>query len=137
MSGALLQFAGSLIAILVLAWIAARLRLGNDASIQNADHARDIANEVEHGFCPVDAAVSRSGEAALLRDARGRVLVLKKHGAHFAGRILTPGATARIDGEKLVLDTGEKRYGTVTLDLDEGASAWVQAVSAIGTSHDA
>ena len=137
MSGALLQFAGSLIAILVLAWIAARLRLGNDASIQDADHARDIANEVEHGCCPVDAAVSRSGEAALLRDARGRVLVLKKHGAHFAGRILTPGAKARIDGEKLVLDTGEKRYGTVTLDLDESASAWVQAVSAIGTSHDA
>lgn len=133
----LLQFAGSLLAILALAWIAARLKLGSDAPIHDAQHARELADEIDHGFDATEVAVSDDGRAALLRDVGGRVMVLRRHGAHFAGRILGPRAAARIEGDRLVVDTAEVRFGAVELSLGNGASAWVQAISAIGSSRDA
>ena len=74
--------------------------------------------------------LDRDGRGALLRDAAGRVLLLRPHGVHFAGRILSGAARVRRDGDMLVIDTAERRYGAAQLALDD-ASAWVDAIEAV------
>lgn len=129
---ALLQFVGSLAAIAVLAALAWWLRLGPARRLESEADARREASEALDGFEAVDIALDRDGRAGLLRDARGQVLLLRQHGAHFAGRVLTPAAHARIDGGALVVDTAERRYGGVRLELDE-PSVWLQHIESVKT----
>lgn len=136
MSPAALQFFGSLAAILVLAGIAWRLRLGNDTPIADEGHARRLADEVHAGFEPKSVAVSREGRSAILANDHGQVMVLRRHGAHFAGRILSPLASATSTAGKLRIDSGEKRFGAVELDIND-PSAWVQAIANIDRTHNA
>lgn len=131
-----LQFVGSLAAILLLASIARWLKLGHPIRIESDEQARIAANEVLDGFKPVEVARDRAGRGALLRDDQGRIMLLKSHGSKLAGRILTEAANATSDGDTISIDTGEKQYGVVGLVLDD-ASAWVQAINALKTSHDA
>ena len=127
---ALLQFVGSLAAIAALAALAWWLRLGPPRRLQNDDDARREANDAVDGFEPVKVALDREGRAALLRDAAGQILLLRQHGTHFAGRVLTPAASATIDAGAVVVDTAERRYGGVRLELDQ-PSAWVQHIESI------
>lgn len=129
---ALLQFVGSLAAIAMLAALAWWLRLGPARRLESEADARREASEALDGFEAVDIALDRDGRAGLLRDARGQVLLLRQHGAHFAGRVLTPAAHARIDGGALVVDTAERRYGGVRLELDE-PSVWLQHIESVKT----
>lgn len=122
--GLAIQLALSLLAILVLAWIAHRLRLGGDARIRNEEEARALADEALHGFDAVEVAVDKGGMSALCRDAEGRVLLLRRHGSHWASRLLDDRAEARLDDDRLTLATGERMFGTVTLDLGSAASSW-------------
>lgn len=129
---ALLQFLGSLAAILAIAWLVRKLELGGDARIRDAQHASELADEQMGGFTPVDIGIDRAGYGAILRDADGRVLVLRRHGAHFAGRILTDHATCRLDRNRLTIGTADRRFGTVTLDLgddrENGAAHWAASL---------
>ena len=127
----LLQFVGSLAAILVLAAIAWALKLGPAPALSTEEGARQAASEAVDGFEPEDIALDRQGRAALLRDATGAILLLRPHGTHFAGRLLGPQARARLEDGRLVVDTAEKRYGSVTLDIAD-PQAWVQRIEAIG-----
>ena len=127
---ALLQFVGSLAAIVALAALARWLKLGPARRLENENDARRQASEAVDGFVPVEIALDHDGRAALLRDGAGQILLLRQHGTHFAGRVLTPAAYARIDGEALVVDTAEKRYGGVRLELDD-PSLWVQHIESI------
>jgi hypothetical protein len=127
---ALLQFLGSLVAIFALAGIAVWLKLGPTPRLADEDAARIAAEEAVSGFVPVAIGLDRDGGGAVMRDTAGRVLLLRPHGVHFAGRILTPAARAQQDGDTLVIDTAEKRYGAARLVLDD-ASAWVDAIDAI------
>ena len=127
---ALLQFLGSLAAILVLAGIAWRLRLGPERPLADEDSVREAAEETLHGFEPVAIAIDRDGKGALVRDGDGNIMLLRPHGTHVAGRLLTPLASVRIESERLIVDSGERRFGSVSLELDD-ASAWVQHVNAI------
>ena len=127
---ALLQFLGSLAAILVLAWLARAMKLGPDRTLDDAAAAQEAAEEAVSGFTAVETALDEWGRGALLRDAAGRILLLRPHGTHFAGRILTGAATARIEKDILVVDTAEKRYGAAHLRLAQ-PSAWMQAIAAI------
>jgi len=136
MSPALLQFLGSLIAILALAGIAAWLRLGGDRRIASEAEARVLADEAVSGFLPVATAVDVGGQAAVLQDPQGRVLVLRRHGVHFAGRLLGRGATATADGQRLHVDTGETRFGSVALRVED-PQVWIRAIEAIGTGNHA
>ncbi len=129
----LIQFAVSLIAVLALAWLAHRLRLGPSPKLEDEHAARLAADAASPGFDPVQVALDRERRGALLRDGQGRVLLLRPHGAHFAGRVLGPLASARVEGEEIVVDTAERRYGAARLRLDD-ASAWVQAIGAIGAN---
>ena len=64
MTGQALQFAGSLIAILALAWIARKLGLGGDTRIRDEAHLRELAEEALCGFEPVDIAIDRTVRGA-------------------------------------------------------------------------
>ena len=127
---ALLQFLGSLVAILALAGLALALRLGPAPRLKDEQAARAAADEAVSGFDPVDIALDRGGAGALMRDAAGRILLLRQHGSHFAGRVLTGAAQVSRDGDALLIDTAEKRYGTARLEIPD-PSAWMQAIEAI------
>jgi hypothetical protein len=127
----LLQTLGSLVAILVLAGLAALLKLGGASKLASDGDVRRAAGEVVDGFEAIESAAARDGAAALARDALGRIMLIKRHGNRFAGRILTPLARVRRHGDALEVDCGEKRFGKVLLALDDPAS-WQARIDAIG-----
>lgn len=120
----LLQFGGSLAAILVLAWLAGRMGLGGEPRVRDVDHARALADEAVCGFDPVDVVLDRAGYGALLRDGEGRVLLLRPHGAHFVGRMLDARAVGQLNRNLLTISTPESSFGAVTLDLGPAAQEW-------------
>lgn len=126
-----LQLGGSLIAILALAWVAHRLRLGGDARIRSEDEVRALADEALHGFDPVEMAIDKAGMGALCRDAGGRVLLLRRHGSHWASRLLDSHAHTRLDRGFLTLATADRRFGSVTFDLGDKAAIWAASLRRI------
>ena len=128
MTGQLLQFGGSLVAILALGFVAWKLGLGGDLRIRDETHARELADEAMHGFEPAEVAIDRAGYGALLRDPEGRVLLLRRHGAHFASRLLDGHAHVRLDRNFLTVATSDRRFGEVTLDLGSQAQAWAASL---------
>jgi len=135
----LAKFAGSLIAILALAGLARWLDLGGDLRIRDARQARALANAAVEGFEPVDLALDRAGIGALLRDAQGRQMLLRRHGAAWVGRLLDDRTQARLDRDFLTIGTGEKAFGTITLHLGEAAGVWAAGLRRLpgaGVHHD-
>lgn len=132
MSGLAFQLIGSLIAILALAWLAHRLGLGGDARIRSEEEARALAEEAVHGFDAREVAIDKAGMGALCRDAAGRVLLLRRHGSHWAARLLDGHAQARLDRSFLTLATADRRFGSVTFDLGDQAPAWAASLRRIG-----
>ena len=131
-----LQFVGSLVAILVLAWLVKRFGLGANPSLKDDAAARAVAAEVSDGFAALEVARDAGGAGALLRDAEGRIMLLKPHGVHFAGRILTASASATHSDNRISISTGEKRFGDVQLTIDDAAS-WVEAIIRLDKEGDA
>lgn len=131
MNRELIQFGGSLAAILVLAGIAWALKLGGDRRIRDEAHTRELADEALCGFDPIEIALDEEGQAALARDAGGRIMLLRRHGAHFASRLLDAGSVARVEESKLIVTAGDRRFGTATLDLGDEADAWVRRIEAL------
>jgi hypothetical protein len=137
----LLQTGGSLAAILALAGLAWWLRLGGAPLLTNEEAVRRAAGEVEDGFNPVVIARDKDGRAALARDAQGQIMVIKRHGNRFAGRLLGPGARAVIWRDPGVADglevqCGEARFGKVYLDVPD-PDAWAAAINALNEPHHA
>ncbi len=124
MTAELLKLAGSVVAILFLWWLARHWQLGGDARIRSEDDARAIADEIIGGFDATDVAIDRAGIGALLRDARGRHLLVRRHGALWAGRLLDGHSETRLDQNFLTVGTGESSFGKVTLNLGEKAQYW-------------
>ncbi|MFN3515862.1 MAG: hypothetical protein ACK4YM_01740 [Novosphingobium sp.] len=128
MAAELIQLGASLVAILALAGLVRWLALGNDVRITSEDHARALAAEAVYGFAATDLALDRAGIGALLRDDQGRILLLRRHGAHFAGRLLDSHAFARLDRNFLTIGAGEKAFGQITLDLGDKAQVWASSL---------
>jgi hypothetical protein len=124
------QTAGSLVAILALAGLAWWLKLGGAPKLDSDDAVRRAAGEVEDGFSPVAAACDTQGAGALARDGAGRIMVIKRHGNRFAGRVLGPGTAARVAGGQIEVVPGEARFGTVFLTIHD-PQAWADAINAI------
>lgn len=124
MTAELLKLAGSIIAILFLFWLARHWNLGGDIRIRSDDDARAIADEIICGFEPVDIVLDKAGIGALMRDAGGRHLLIRRHGAQFAGRLLDRHSETRLDQNFLTVGTGERTFGTITLNLGEQAQYW-------------
>lgn len=120
----LAKLGGSFAAILALAWLAKLLNLGGDLRIRDEAHARQLANEAVYGFDPTDVIIDRAGMGALLKDGQGRQMLLRRHGAGFVGRLLDRHIEARLDQNFLTIGTGEKTFGTITLNLGDAAQYW-------------
>ncbi len=88
------------------------------------------------GFAAETLAIDASGKAALLRDASGRIMLLKQHGGHFAGRMLNANSRANHSGEMLTVDSGERRFGAVDLQV-EASSDWAKAINALKAGGNA
>jgi hypothetical protein len=128
----LLQLGGSIIAILLLWQLAARLGLGGDLRIRDEDHARLLAEDALFDFTATDLIIDRAGMGALLRDAAGRVMLLRRHGGQFAARLLDSHSFARLDRNFLTVANGEKRFGAFTLDLGDKAQIWASSLRRLG-----
>jgi hypothetical protein len=120
----LAKLGGSILAILALAWVAKRMGLGGDVRIRDEDHARQLADEAICGFEPVDIILDKARIGALMKDAAGRHLLIRRHGAQFAARLLDGHAKSRLDQNFLTIGTGEKSFGKVTLNLGPEAQHW-------------
>lgn len=124
----ILIFLGSLVAIGALAGLARLMGLGSKPSLQSETELRQAADEVESGFDPAQWSISRKGDAALVADNTGRIMVIKRHGNQFAGRILTSAASAREEIDALIVDCGESWFGPVRLNL-ANAPAWADRIN--------
>lgn len=120
----LLKLAGSVAAILFIAWLARYWGLGGDVRLRSEDQARAIAEEIIVDFEPTQIAIDKAGIGALMRDAQGRHLLVRRHGAQWAGRLLDRHSETRLDQNFLTVGTGERTFGTVTLNLGEQAQHW-------------
>ena len=120
----LLKLAGSVAAILFIAWLARYWGLGGDVRLRNEDQARAIAEEIIVDFEPTQIAIDKAGIGALMRDAQGRHLLVRRHGAQWAGRLLDRHSETRLDQNFLTVGTGEKTFGAVTLNLGDQAQYW-------------
>ena len=97
---------------------------------QDDEEAAFAASEAIDGFDAVRIGRDTEGRSALMCDAEGRILLLKRHGNRFAGRLLGQSAEARVEGETLIVSTGERRFGGARLHIDD-AEAWVSAINAL------
>jgi hypothetical protein len=63
-------------------------------------------------------------------------MLIKRHGNRFAGRVLGPGAAARIECGSLEVDCGEARFGKVVLTLTD-PQAWATAINRLNEHRHA
>ncbi len=129
-------FGGSLVTILVLAALAKWLKLGGKPVLADDAAVRRAASEVEDGFDADKVSISRDKAAALVSDQQGRIMVIKRHGNQFAGRILSGEASAREMVDGLIVDCGEARFGPVQMALPD-ASAWADRINRLSLRNDA
>jgi hypothetical protein len=107
------QLGGSLAAVLLLAWIARLLKLG-ESRIADAETARRMAEDALSGFVARAALVGTNGAAALVLGNDG-IALLKRHGAKVAVRRLGRPLWRRPSPEGVTIETGEKMFGSVLL----------------------
>lgn len=124
----------SLLLILLVTGLARAFSLGGDIRIRDEDHARALADEALCGFEPVDVALDRARIGALLRNGAGQVMLIRRHGAHFAARLLTSHAGVRLDRDFLTLSTDDRYFGSVTLDLGAQAQVWAASLRRLGVA---
>jgi hypothetical protein len=108
----------SLAAILAVAGLVWLLQMGDNRIGDAADAAR-IAEEQIAGFESGPVLMSDDGEAALVEGTDGRIVVLKRHGAHCAGRVLQKPLRAHHCGAEWRVETGDPRFGQVSFALSK------------------
>ncbi|WP_298166154.1 hypothetical protein [Novosphingobium sp.] len=132
-AGIALQAIGSLAAVLLVFVIVRALGMGSDVRIADEGEARALAEEARCGFDPVDVALDRARIGALLRNAAGEVMLIRRHGAKFAGRLLSSHVGARLDRGFITLSTDDPHFGSITLDLGDQAQIWAASLRRLGT----
>jgi hypothetical protein len=120
----IIQLGASLVAVFFVAWLVGKLGLGADPRIADAEHAIRLAEEAEAGFRGTDVARDRAGFAAIVRNAEGRMMLVRAHGNHFAARPVDRQMMARLDKDFLTLTPPERTFGAVTLQLGKEAGVW-------------
>jgi hypothetical protein len=127
-----LQAVGSLAAVLLVFLLVRMLGMGSDVRIKDEAEARALAEEARYGFDPVEVALDRARIGALLRGRTGEVMLIRRHGARFAARVLSSHAGARLDRGFLTLSTDDPHFGSITLDLGEKAQVWAASLRRLG-----
>lgn len=119
--------------MVVALWLFARaLRLGGDVRISDKAHAAHLAEAALTGFHAEDITLDRARIGALVRDGEGRILLIRRHGARFVASELTSHAGIRLDRHTLTLETGDRQFGTLTLDLGAEAQIWAASLRRLG-----
>lgn len=131
-AGIAVQAVGSLIAVLLVFVLVRTLGMGSDVRIADEAEARALAEAARCGFDPVDVALDRARIGALLRNHAGEVMLIRRHGARFAARVLSSHAGARLDRGFLTLSTDDPHFGSITLDLGERAQVWAASLRRLG-----
>jgi hypothetical protein len=116
-----ISLAGSLAAVLVVAWLVGRLGLGQGTPLDEAA-ARRLAEEVFVGHRFTRAALDRDGRAALVEGSRGELALVRAHGDKWVARLLAPPLAATVDGEALIIPASETMFGTTALTLGHDAA---------------
>jgi hypothetical protein len=129
-----LQATGSLLAILLVYGLVRALRLGEDVRLAGEAEVLALAEAAQCGFAPVEVALDRARIGALLRNAAGEVMLIRRHGARFAARLLTSHAGVRLDQGFLTVSTDDPHFGTVTLDLGAEAQVWAASLRRLGSA---
>ena len=119
-----IQLGLSLVAVLFVAWLVRKMGLGADPRIADEAHAIRLAEEAEAGFRGTEVARDRAGFAALVRNAEGRMMLVRAHGNFFAARPVDGQVMGRLDKDFLTLTMPEKTFGAVTLQLGKEAGMW-------------
>ena len=127
----LIQLGASLVAVLFIAWLVKRMGLGADPRIADEAHAIRLAEEAEAGFGGVDVARDRAGFAAIVRNAEGRMLLIRAHGNFFAARAIDASVVGRLDKDFLTLTPPERTFGKVTLHLGKDAGVWASRMRGV------
>jgi len=122
----------SLIMVIALWLVARALRLGGDERIADKAHAAHLAEAAMTGFHAEDITLDRARIGALVRNSEGRILLIRRHGARFVASELTTHADIRLDRHTLTLETGDRRFGTLTLDLGAEAQIWAASLRRLG-----
>jgi hypothetical protein len=120
----LIQLGGSVVAVLFVVWLVGKMGLGADPRIADEAHAISLAEEAEAGFRGIEVARDRAGFAAIVRNAEGRMMLVRAHGNFFAGRPVDAATVGRLDKDFLTLAMPEKTFGSVTLQLGKDAGMW-------------
>lgn len=128
----LAKLAGSLIAVLAVAWLVGAMKLGGEARIRDAAQAIRLADEAEVGFGGCDVALDKAGFAAIVRNAGGRQMLIRAHGVQFAAREISADFGGRLDKDFLTLTPPEKSFGSVTLHLGRDAGLWASRMREVG-----
>ena len=131
MTAVLVQTGASLVAVFFVAWLVGKLGLGADPRIEDAVHAIRLAEEAEAGFRGTEVARDRAGFAAIVRNAEGRMILVRAHGNHFEARPVDASVIGRLDKEFLTLTTPERTFGAVTLQLGKDAGMWASRMREI------
>jgi hypothetical protein len=122
----------SLVMILALYGLARLLGLGGDQRIADTAHAADLARAALPGFEPVQITLDRARIGALARDQAGRVVLIRRHGARFVGNQLTSHQGIRLDRTMLTLETADRAFGALTIDLGAEAQVWAASLRRLG-----
>ena len=118
MNNQLLILAGSIVAVLAVAAIVRWMGLGK-VKLADAAEAQELAEDMLSGFKAREVFLSTDGLSAALIGQDGSIGLLKQHGAHFAARKLPKPLATQPETGAIRIDSGESRYGAVTLKLAE------------------
>jgi hypothetical protein len=127
-----IQLGGSLLAVLLLWALAHTFGLGGDVRIRDEDHARRLAHEAEWGFDCVEVGLDRAGIGALIRDSQGRVMLLRRHGVHFAARLIESHQGIRLNQNFITIPPCGPRFAGLTLDLGAKSQTWAASLRRLG-----
>ena len=113
---------GSLAAVLVVAGLVKLLGLGRGEALDAAAACRH-AGDVYIGHRFVAAAIARDGRSALVEGSAGEIALVRAHGDKWVARLLPLPLGARLEGDALIIATGETMFGATTLTLGAAEAA--------------
>ncbi|ANU06613.1 hypothetical protein [Paraurantiacibacter namhicola] len=123
MSGELLKFGLSLVAICAMIGLVVLLKLGREAEPIGEEEALRLAQHAFPGFDTADVAVLDAKDGALVRGESGRCVLVYRHGSKFAAGLVTRAAQGS-DGEVALSLSGRSAQQLVR--LPSAAQGWVQ-----------
>lgn len=104
--------------MLAVAGLVRWMGLGRVKLVDEAE-AQSLAEDMLSGFETREVFLSSDGAAAALVGRDGTIGLLKRHGANFAARKLSPPINAEPGTGAISIDSGESSYGSVRLHLPE------------------